>query len=72
MVDTFQYLEDTLKERIMFLDGAMGTMVQRLKLVEADFRGRHTCFTAKRIEKIINHIIRSRIFEFQKGPQGKQ
>ena len=23
----------------MFLDGAMGTMVQRLKLREADFRG---------------------------------
>lgn len=38
-VDTFQYLEDTLKERIMFLDGAMGTMVQRLKLEESDFRG---------------------------------
>ncbi|KAI8882427.1 methionine synthase-like protein [Backusella circina FSU 941] len=39
VVDTLQYLEDTLKERIMFLDGAMGTMVQRLKLEEADFRG---------------------------------
>lgn len=38
--DVFAYLEKTLSERIMFLDGAMGTMVQRLKLEEADFRGR--------------------------------
>lgn len=38
-VDTFEYLEKTLKERIMFLDGAMGTMVQRLRLQESDFRG---------------------------------
>lgn len=38
-IDTFEYLEKTLKERIMFLDGAMGTMVQRLKLQESDFRG---------------------------------
>ncbi|OBZ91083.1 Methionine synthase [Choanephora cucurbitarum] len=37
--NTFDYLNKTLKERIMFLDGAMGTMVQRLKLREADFRG---------------------------------
>ncbi|KAI9021620.1 methionine synthase [Phycomyces nitens] len=38
-LDTFQYLEKTLAERIMFLDGAMGTMVQRLRLEEDDFRG---------------------------------
>ncbi|KAK4513748.1 Protein phosphatase methylesterase 1 [Mucor velutinosus] len=38
-MDTFEYLEKTLKERIMFLDGAMGTMVQRLKLEESHFRG---------------------------------
>ncbi|KAI9271609.1 methionine synthase [Phascolomyces articulosus] len=37
--DIFEYLEKTLQERIMYLDGAMGTMVQRLKLEEADFRG---------------------------------
>src|SRR6187549_4027424 len=29
---------DTLRERIMVLDGAMGTMIQRHKLEEADFR----------------------------------
>ncbi len=28
-----------LAQRIVILDGAMGTMIQRLKLVEADFRG---------------------------------
>ncbi|KAJ8661197.1 methionine synthase [Lichtheimia ornata] len=38
-IDIFKYLEKTLTERIMYLDGAMGTMVQRLKLEEADFRG---------------------------------
>ncbi|KAI8369611.1 methionine synthase [Radiomyces spectabilis] len=38
-IDVFEYLEKTLAERIMFLDGAMGTMVQRLKLQEEDFRG---------------------------------
>jgi 5-methyltetrahydrofolate--homocysteine methyltransferase len=32
-------IEDILKERIMVLDGAMGTMIQRHKLEESDFRG---------------------------------
>jgi len=31
-------IEDILKERIMILDGAMGTMIQRHKLTEDDFR----------------------------------
>src|SRR5688500_9063232 len=35
-VDTLKRL---LAERILVLDGAMGTMVQRHKLTEADFRG---------------------------------
>jgi 5-methyltetrahydrofolate--homocysteine methyltransferase len=34
-----QGLVDTFNERIVFLDGAMGTMIQRLKLSEAQFRG---------------------------------
>jgi len=34
-----QQLPDILKHRIVILDGAMGTMVQRLKLSEAQFRG---------------------------------
>ena len=29
-----------LAERILVLDGAMGTMIQRYKLEEADYRGR--------------------------------
>jgi 5-methyltetrahydrofolate--homocysteine methyltransferase len=32
-------MEDILKERILVLDGAMGTMIQRHTLEEADFRG---------------------------------
>ena len=32
-------LKSTLKDRIMIMDGPMGTMVQRYKLTEADFRG---------------------------------
>jgi 5-methyltetrahydrofolate--homocysteine methyltransferase len=34
-----QALPDILRSRIMILDGAMGTMVQRFKLSEAQFRG---------------------------------
>ena len=34
-----QQLPDILKQRIVILDGAMGTMIQRYKLGEADFRG---------------------------------
>ena len=32
-------LPDLLKNRIMVLDGAMGTMIQQYKLTEADYRG---------------------------------
>src|SRR6188508_3707286 len=32
-------LEQALATRILILDGAMGTMIQRYKLTEADFRG---------------------------------
>ncbi|KAF9584884.1 hypothetical protein BGW38_004805 [Lunasporangiospora selenospora] len=38
-IDVQAYLEATLKEKIMFIDGAMGTMIQRLRLTEEDFRG---------------------------------
>ncbi len=38
-------LKNILKERIMVLDGAMGTMIQRYKLTDADYRG----------EKLKNH-----------------
>lgn len=36
---SYEILEDLLKDRILFLDGAMGTMIQRYKLEEEDFRG---------------------------------
>ena len=32
-------LRDLLKQRILILDGAMGTMIQQYKLSEADYRG---------------------------------
>ena len=34
-----QALPVLLEQRILILDGAMGTMIQRFKLTEADFRG---------------------------------
>ena len=34
-----QVLRDALKKRVLVLDGAMGTMIQRYTLSEADFRG---------------------------------
>lgn len=32
-------LEELLSNRILILDGAMGTMIQRYNLTEEDFRG---------------------------------
>lgn len=32
-------IQDCLQERILIIDGAMGTMIQRYKLEEADYRG---------------------------------
>ena len=37
--DSYRALEKISNERILFMDGAMGTMIQRYKLEEADFRG---------------------------------
>ena len=39
MTNSTDTLKRLLAERILVLDGAMGTMVQRYKLTEADFRG---------------------------------
>ncbi len=36
---SYESISALLKERILFLDGAMGTMIQRYKLEEEDFRG---------------------------------
>ena len=32
-------LNEVVKDRIMILDGAMGTMIQQYALTEEDFRG---------------------------------
>ena len=39
MTDRTRVLQDLLARRILVLDGAMGTMIQRHKLSEQDFRG---------------------------------
>lgn len=39
---TFQQLQQLLKQRILILDGAMGTMIQRHPLGEDEFRGIHS------------------------------
>ena len=36
--DVFDAISDVLNERIMILDGAMGSMIQEYPLTEADFR----------------------------------
>ena len=33
-------IQDALKQRILILDGAMGTMIQRYNLSESDYRGK--------------------------------
>ncbi len=38
-LDTLKRLKNALSERILVLDGAMGTMIQSYKLQEADYRG---------------------------------
>src|SRR5438552_17958397 len=40
MPDKIHPLEELLRERIVVLDGAMGTMIQCRKLSEQDYRGR--------------------------------
>ncbi len=39
LTETFGVLEHAMRERILVLDGAMGTMIQACKLEESDFRG---------------------------------
>ena len=38
-VNTIELLNELLKKKILVLDGAMGTMIQRYKLTEEDYRG---------------------------------
>jgi 5-methyltetrahydrofolate--homocysteine methyltransferase len=39
MIDKIEQLKRLLRERIVIIDGAMGTMIQQRKLSEVDFRG---------------------------------
>ena len=43
MTDTYTVpkpdIRDLLSQRILLIDGAMGTMIQRHRLEEADYRG---------------------------------
>ncbi|PJC59615.1 MAG: hypothetical protein CO025_05630, partial [Ignavibacteria bacterium CG_4_9_14_0_2_um_filter_37_13] len=39
MKTKFEILQELLRQRILVLDGAMGTMIQRHNLSEEDFRG---------------------------------
>ena len=41
--DRTDELTRLMRERILVLDGAMGTMIQQLKLGESDFRGAPAC-----------------------------
>ena len=54
-------IKEILAERILVLDGAMGTMIQRYKLTEEDFRG--TDFTDSEIPLQGNRV--SRYFKKQ-------
>lgn len=40
ILDTRERLVDDLRERVLVIDGAMGTMIQKTRLSEGDFRGR--------------------------------
>ena len=47
LTDEYQKISNLIQERILILDGAMGTMIQQHKLEESDYRGQlfqhHTC-----------------------------
>ena len=38
--EVFKYLDDESSKRIILMDGPMGTMIQRYKLEENDYRGK--------------------------------
>ena len=49
MSNTHQYITELLKQRILLLDGAMGTMIQGYQLTENDYRGEK--FKAAQLEQ---------------------
>jgi 5-methyltetrahydrofolate--homocysteine methyltransferase len=48
--EIFDEITSTLKQRIMILDGAMGTMIQKHQLEEEDFRGEEFKTHAKNLK----------------------
>ncbi len=58
--DTQAVLEKLLSERILVLDGAMGTMVHALKLSEADFRGRQFAKHSHDLKNFIDVLVLTR------------
>ena len=54
-ISTRATLERLLRERILFLDGATGTSLQKAELVEADYRGDR--FAEHRHDLLGNHDV---------------
>ncbi len=54
---TRQRLEALLAERILVLDGAMGTMVHSLKFSEADYRGAQFANHSKDLKNFIDILV---------------
>ena len=48
-------LPELIRERILLLDGAMGTMIQRLKLEEVDVRGDRFADHDKDLKNFLRH-----------------
>ena len=67
-----QQLPEILKQRIVILDGAMGTMIQRYKLTEADYRG--TRFTEHHVDvkpdQVFQLLQHGNFLQFQGIPMG--
>ncbi|HSY43645.1 MAG TPA: homocysteine S-methyltransferase family protein, partial [Candidatus Acidoferrum sp.] len=57
MPDKIEHLQRLLRERIVILDGAMGTMVQRYKLDEAAFRGTRFADWKGKLLKGLNDLL---------------
>ena len=52
--DKTKLIEKILKKRILYLDGAMGTMIQNLNLSERDFRGNIFNNHYKELKSLVN------------------
>jgi len=59
-VDTESLLEELLAERILLLDGAMGTMVQALRLDERDIRGERFADHHKELKNFVDLLCLTR------------